>query len=102
MVFFAWVFGAKTDLEKQLLSGIILDTNLAFVKWAFTAIVNWQNKQHIANLIHLHSNQDKIFPLSYIKEPHVIYTGGHLIIFSAANKLSLFITQTANQIFYPE
>lgn len=100
--FFAWVFGAKTDLEKRLLSGIIRDTNMDFIKWAFTAIVHWQNQQRVANLIHLHSNQDKIFPLSYITEPDVVYPGGHLIIFSAASELSLFINQVADQVFYPE
>ena len=100
--FFAWVFGAGTDIEKQLLSGIIRDTNMDFVKWAFTAIVNWRNKQRVVNLIHVHSNQDKIFPLSYIMEPDVVYSGGHLIIFSAAAELSVFINRIADQLFYAE
>ncbi|QMU27182.1 alpha/beta hydrolase [Adhaeribacter radiodurans] len=97
--FYNWVFGAKTIREKKLLNQIIQDTDISFVKWAFTAIANWQNQTRITNLVHLHGDQDKIFPLAYIKEP-VVYPGTHLIIFSATNELSLFITQKANQIFY--
>ncbi|MDQ4141836.1 MAG: alpha/beta hydrolase [Bacteroidota bacterium] len=99
--FYNWVFGAKTHTEKNILHVIIQDTDIPFVKWAFTAIVNWQNHERMANLIHLHGNQDKIFPLSYIKYP-VVYEGEHLIILGKADKLSSFITQEANRIFYSE
>ncbi|QNF33446.1 alpha/beta hydrolase [Adhaeribacter swui] len=96
-----WIFGAKTPLEKKILHQIIQSTDLSFVKWAFTAIVNWQNQEQPANLIHVHGNQDKIFPLSYIKNP-VVYAGEHLIILGKADELSSFITREANRIFYSE
>jgi pimeloyl-ACP methyl ester carboxylesterase len=96
---FAWIFGAKTATEKKLLDEIIQATDIPFTRWAFTAIVNWQNQTQIPDLVHLHGNQDKIFPLGYIRQP-TIYPGGHLIIFSAAAELSTYITKTANRIFY--
>ncbi len=99
--FYNWVFGARTPTEKKLLDQIIQDADIPFVKWAFTAIVNWRNQTPIPNLIHLHGNQDRIFPLDYIKEP-VIYPGTHLIIFSAAKEISLFIAQEATRLFYSE
>ncbi len=97
-----WIFGAKTFTEKKMLREIIEDTEIAFVKWALTAIVNWQNQYPVSGLLRVHSNQDRIFPLAYIKEPNVVYNGGHLIIFSAAAEISALITKAANQIFYPE
>lgn len=96
---FYWIFGAKTTVEKKLLHEIIRDTDVSFVKWAFTAIVNWQNTSVIPNLVHLHGNQDKIFPLNKIKQP-IIYEGGHLIIFSSAAKISQYIEETANCIYF--
>lgn len=95
---FAWVFGAKTATEKKLLNEIIQNTDIPFTRWAFTAIVNWQNQTLVPNLVHLHGNQDKIFPLGYIRQP-TVYPGGHLIIFSAAAELSTYILQTADQVF---
>ncbi|RDC61534.1 alpha/beta fold hydrolase [Adhaeribacter pallidiroseus] len=97
-----WIFGATTFTEKKMLREIIQDTDVAFVKWALTAIVNWQSQDQVPGLLHVHSNQDKIFPLPYIKDPAVVYSGGHLVIFSAALEISRLITQAANQIFYPE
>jgi hypothetical protein len=97
-----WIFGAKTLAEKKLLREIIRDTDIPFVKWALTAIVNWQSQHQVPNMIHIHSNQDKIFPLAYIQEPNIVYTGGHLIIFSAAKDISQVINRAANQIFYSE
>ena len=95
---FAWVFGAKTATEKKLLNEIIQATDIPFTRWAFTAIANWQNQTLVPNLVHLHGNQDKIFPLGYIRQP-TVYPGGHLIIFSAAAELSTYILQTADRIF---
>ncbi|PSR56780.1 alpha/beta hydrolase [Adhaeribacter arboris] len=96
-----WVFGANTLLEKKLLHQIIQATDIPYAKWALTAIVNWQSRDHIPNLIHLHGNQDKLFPVSYLDKP-VVYEGGHLIILSQADKLSLLINQEANRIFYQD
>ncbi len=95
---FAWLFGAETEIELKLLAGIIRDTDISFVKWALTAIITWPNTTLIPNLVHLHGNQDKLFPLSYIREP-VIFEGGHLIIFSAAAEISAFINQAATRIY---
>lgn len=94
---FEWIFGAKTDIEKKLLGEIIRATDVAFVKWAFTAIVNWQNTAFIPNLVHLHGNQDKIFPLKKTKPP-IVYPGSHLIIFSAAEQISDYIREAADRI----
>jgi len=97
-----WIFGAQTFIQKKMLREIIRDTDMAFVKWALTAIVNWQNQCQVPDLLHVHGKQDKIFPLTYIKKSITVYSGGHLIIFSAANEISQLITQAANQIFYSE
>ena len=94
---FEWIFGAKTSSEKKLLHEIIQDTDVSFVKWAFTAIVNWQNTDLLPDLVHLQGNQDKIFPFKKIQQP-IALEGGHLIIFSAAAKISDYIKEAARHI----
>ena len=97
----AWLFGAETARQKRLLAEIIRNADVAFVKWAFTAIVNWQNKTVVQNLTHLHGHRDKLFPLPYIQSPVVVYRGEHLIIFSAADQISAYITREANRFYQP-
>lgn len=97
----AWLFGAKTAQEKTLLAAIIRDADVPFVKWACTAVATWQNKTVGPNLTHLHGHQDWLFPLRYVQQPVQVYKGGHLIIFSAAEQISAYITQEANRIFQP-
>lgn len=94
-----WVFGADTPMAKKLLAEIIRDTDVRFARWAFTAIITWQNTSIIPNLLHLHGNQDRIFPLTYVQQP-IVYEGGHLLIFSAVGPLCSIISQEANRIFY--
>lgn len=63
-----WLFGIKTEAEKQLLKNILIDTNPNFFSWAINEIVNWKNESIPKNVIHIHGNKDRIIPFKMSKQ----------------------------------
>ncbi|MCD9855953.1 alpha/beta hydrolase [Epilithonimonas sp. JDS] len=74
-----WLFGIKTDSEKQLLKSILKDTDPNFFSWAINEIVNWKNEISPENIIHIHGNKDLIIPFKNVKADFVVEGGGHFM-----------------------
>lgn len=58
-----YYFGTKSLEDKGLLSKIVEDTDPLFLKWAIGAILKWDNNVRPLNLLHIHGDNDKIFPI---------------------------------------
>lgn len=88
-----WLFGARTTVEKQLLKTIFKNTNVPFMRWAFTAIGNWQSPftSKPSGIFHIHGTSDRILPMGNMV-PDVSITGGeHLMVYSRANEINLML-----------
>lgn len=87
----AWLFSAKTSVEKQLLKEIIEGSNPTFLKWAINCIIHWDNTVIPTNFFHIHGDEDRIIPISNVKYMMRIRNGGHLMALNKAEELSLHI-----------
>lgn len=76
---FSSILGGKNAEEKNLLRQIIRESDVAFVRWAISAILNWKNNTIPGNLIHIHGSADKLLPVRYVKTDHVIEGGSHVM-----------------------
>lgn len=85
-----YAFGVKTSDEIKLLKEIIRDMDEEFVKWAIEKIAHWKNHSELDNLVHIHGEDDRIFPISQIKNAFKI-SGGHFMIVNRANEISKLI-----------
>ncbi len=84
-----WLFGMQTKAEKELLKGILRDTDPVFLKWAMNAIVQWKNEVAIPGLVHLHGDADRILPIGNIRHTDFIVSGGgHLMVYSKAKRIN--------------
>lgn len=84
-----WFFGMKTKAHKDLLKGILSDTDPVFLKWAMDAIIQWENEETIGGLLHLHGDVDRILPIENIRQPDFIVSGGgHLMVYSKAEHIN--------------
>jgi hypothetical protein len=62
-----------------------------YVQWAVKQVVNWKNNWQPEQLIHIHGEKDKIFPVKKIKSPIVIKDGSHLMIYNRPTEISKII-----------
>lgn len=83
-----YFFGAKSAFDKQLLKQILHDTDSDFLKWSINAIVNWNNRTPISNLIHIHGTKDKILPIGFVDCNVKVKGGGHLMTLNQSEKLN--------------
>lgn len=90
-----WIFGIKTESEKQLLKNILKDTNANFFSWAINEIVNWKNETSPENIIHIHGNKDRIISIKGVKTDFVINGGGHFMTVNRSKEIQEIIFRLA-------
>lgn len=64
-----------------------------YLKWSIYNVINWQQKEPLKNIIHIHGNSDTIFPIKNIKNAIEIEKGTHTMILTKAKKISEHIHQ---------
>ena len=83
-----FVFGPivrnRIELYKKYLS--VRDEN--YLKWSIHQIVNWDQKNPLKNIIHIHGNIDLVFPSIYIKKAIFVAGGTHAMILRKASWLN--------------
>jgi pimeloyl-ACP methyl ester carboxylesterase len=91
--FLYWIFGTKNEEQKELLTQIMYDTDVVFLKWAVSKIVRWNNKHKAEGLYHIHGTADKIFPIKFIKPDIEIIGGGHFMVYDKHEEISKILAE---------
>lgn len=95
--FIYWMFGVQSDFEKKILDAIFAENSTHFLKWALNQIAHWDNQWIPHNLIHIHGDQDKIFPIKNITCNNVVKNGGHFMVLNHAVEISEMILHTLQE-----
>lgn len=66
----------KIELYKKYLSV----NSSVYLDWALDTIVNWDQEDPVPDTIHIHGNEDPVFPIKYIKECIIVEGGTHVMI----------------------
>jgi len=83
-----YYFGVTNRSESELLKQIIKDTDRFFMKWAIEEIMSWKGNSTNTNIVHIHGDKDRIFPVNRIKNFISIKGGGHFMIVNRAKEIS--------------
>jgi pimeloyl-ACP methyl ester carboxylesterase len=88
-----WFFGTKDKDEQKILGEIITETDSTYLKWALKMISTWKNKVSLPNLIHIHGDADRLFPIQFVK-PHItVRKGSHLMVREQADEISKYLKE---------
>jgi pimeloyl-ACP methyl ester carboxylesterase len=66
----------RLDLYKEYLS--VRDTY--YLDWSIEQIINWNQEKALPNTIHIHGDNDRVFPIQYISDCIPIKGGTHIMI----------------------
>lgn len=86
-----YYFGVQTKTESKLLGQIIGDTDRHFMKWAIREIMNWKGNSTSDQIIHIHGDKDRIFPVSRIHDFIRVENAGHFMIVNRASEIAAYI-----------
>ena len=85
--------GVSNEEEKQMVRAYRKNADLIFLDWAINQALNWKNSWQPENIIHIHGNKDRVFPIKKINPTHVIKDGTHMMIYNRAKDISTCITK---------
>lgn len=81
----------ETPGDKALIRQMIRDTDHAFIRWGFQAVLDWKFSHVPSPLLHIHGTRDAILPVKYTGPTHLIQGGDHLMILSRAQEINALI-----------
>ena len=77
----------RSERYKQFLS--VRDE--VYLEWSIHNVLNWNQKETLPNVFHIHGNADGIFPIKHIKNCITVEGGAHVMIINKAKKISTII-----------
>ncbi len=80
--------GVSTADEKEMVRAYRKSADSVYLDWAFHQVLNWKNNWQPDNLIHIHGDKDKIFPIKKVDPTHIIKEGTHMMIYNRAREIS--------------
>ncbi|MBA2744794.1 MAG: alpha/beta hydrolase [Flavisolibacter sp.] len=87
------LFTTETRSDKKLLKEMIRDSDPAFIRWAFHAVLTWNNTDIPGTYIHIHGSDDLLLPLVKNKTTIVVRKGGHLMIVNRAAEINRILEE---------
>lgn len=87
------VFGQLPKKRLALYNKYLSVRDPIYLTWAIGQVLNWQPSPPLKNIVHLHGNNDHIFPIKNIKNCIVIEKGTHIMILTKYKKISNIISK---------
>ncbi|PHS04086.1 MAG: alpha/beta hydrolase [Kordia sp.] len=76
-----YAFGETIKGRAELYKKYLSVSDEKYLTWAIEQIVNWKQTQKLANVVHIHGNRDKVFPVENIKGDVIrVKNGTHIMI----------------------
>nr|WP_294780327.1 alpha/beta hydrolase [uncultured Flavobacterium sp.] len=73
-------FGEKVNKRIQLYEKFLAVRDLGYLQWAVESVIRWDRNQIDENVIHIHGDQDEVFPIKYIDKCIIVKGGSHIMI----------------------
>ncbi len=84
----SFAIGPRSKKRLRLYNEYLSVRDKAYLDWAIAQMVNWNRKSIDKNVIHIHGDQDAIFPIKYITNALVLEGGTHVMILNKGSKIS--------------
>ena len=86
--------GIETPEEKEFVDYYRKKADPKYVDWAVHQMLNWKNTWVPPNAYQIHGEEDRMFPIRNIQQPHyVIKNGTHIMVLNKAAEVSACIEE---------
>ena len=91
LALFAFGEGIKKKIKLYMKYLSFKDPN--YLKWAIDCIVNWDQKETIKGLIHIHGKKYNVFPVKNLSGKVYLIEGNHAIIITRAHQINKLLIE---------
>ena len=79
-----YAFGETIKNRVELYKKYLSMNNRHYLSWAIKEMVCWDQEQARPDIIHIHGDADKVFPIKYITDAIVVEGGSHIMVITRA------------------
>ncbi len=94
--FSKFVFGDFAKKRVELYKKYLSVRNETYLKWAIYNVLYWKQFEPRNTIIHIHGENDAVFPIKNIQNCIEVKQGTHVMIINKAKTISKLITDTIN------
>jgi len=87
------MMGTVSREDKAIIYNYLKFADPALIRWSMHAIVNWEQHERLADIVHIHGSRDHLLPLKYIRPDYIIRNGGHLMVFNRADEVNKILNE---------
>lgn len=73
-------FGERVNKRIKLYEKFLSVRDLGYLQWAVESVIRWDRNQIDENVVHIHGDQDDVFPIKYIDKCIIVKGGTHIMI----------------------
>jgi len=86
--FTKFAIGPRTKKRLRLYNEYLSVRNKTYLDWAIQQMVQWKREKASEAIIHIHGDQDAVFPIQNIQNAKIIEGGTHVMIINKGSKIS--------------
>ena len=86
--FTSFAIGPKSKKRLKLYNKYLSVRDKTYLDWAIQNMVEWDRGEADSNVVHIHGDQDAVFPIRYIKGAEIIPGGTHVMILNKATRIT--------------
>ncbi|MEM7087546.1 MAG: alpha/beta hydrolase [Bacteroidota bacterium] len=83
-----FAIGPRSRKRLKLYQEYLWMRDKVYLDWAIKQMVCWERETVLADIIHIHGDEDVVFPIKNIKATHVLQHGTHIMILNKGSKVS--------------
>jgi pimeloyl-ACP methyl ester carboxylesterase len=87
------LFGKKVKKRILIYQNYLSFRDPVYLKWAIRQVLHWRQSNSLPNCLHIHGDQDAIFPIKHIQNCTPIKDGTHVMILTKAKEISQILNQ---------
>lgn len=73
-------FGERINKRIKLYEKFLSVRDINYLQWAVETVIRWDRNQIDEKVVHIHGDQDDVFPIKYIKSCIIVKGGTHIMI----------------------
>lgn len=86
--FTSLAIGPKSKKRLRLYNEYLSVRDKVYLDWAIEHMVNWKRTEVDPNVVHIHGDEDAVFPVKHIQDAIIITGGSHVMILNKGSKIT--------------
>lgn len=88
---YTWLNDPRNQHEEEFIKTMAKEMDPAHTDWAIDNALNWRHDARLPRLFHIHGDEDRIFPIRYIKNCIRVKGGSHLMLLNKGPEIAAHI-----------